>query len=74
MNRITEWMKVARRILMMSVWGLATSSVALAAENALQEEVAALYDQSLEPLFKHFHAIRNCPSLKLRPPQEWPRS
>ena len=56
MNRITEWMKVARRILMMSVWGLATSSVALAAENALQEEVAALYDQSLEPLFKHFHA------------------
>ena len=56
MNRITEWIKVARRILMMSVWGLAASSVALAAENALQEEVAALYDQSLEPLFKHFHA------------------
>jgi amidohydrolase len=56
MSLMSEYLKLARRMLFVVLWGLVAPGSAFAAGNALQEEVAGLYDKSLEQLFKHFHA------------------
>ena len=56
MKIMAHWMNSVLRMLFMSFCFWAVPSVALAAQDPLQEEVAALYDQSLDQLFKHFHA------------------
>ena len=53
---MAHWMNSVLRMLFMSFCFWAVPSVALAAQDPLQQEVAALYDQSLDQLFKHFHA------------------
>ena len=56
MKIMAHWMNSVLRMLFMSFCFWAVPSVALAAQDPLQQEVAALYDQSLDQLFKHFHA------------------
>jgi hippurate hydrolase len=56
MKIMTQWMNLAGRMLVVSVCALAVPGFAFAAENALQREVSGLYDESLDQLFKHFHA------------------
>ena len=56
MKIMAHRMNLALRMLLMSLCFWAVPSFAVAAEDALKQEVTALYDQSLDQLFKHFHA------------------
>ena len=56
MKIMAHRMNLALRMLFMSLCFWAVPSFAVTAEDALKQEVTALYDQSLDQLFKHFHA------------------